>query len=906
MTSSTRTRWFTALSLLTVNRPGRVVAIVGLLTIVAGALIPGIGVTTSRYSLVSADNPYQARLFEFFERFGFPDTPVLVLSGGTDVERRRVVNRLEKHLEAEPMFAGRVMARIDPEKVAEIILLHQPEALTALRPFLPPDTEFADLIEGGLPAMTQVMARQIEAAVAADRLAILSPFSIGRGQTASDQAIAWLAVMARAFEASLSEEPAWPDIMVPAGAGLMPTDQGIDGRGYSVGTTGLHHMIPIFVDLPGDNIEQLRPVVERIRAIRDVVLAETANKDITIRLTGLPALSVDEHSVITRGLWQSSLAATIAILMLFFAVFRSVRQTIMALIPLLVGVVMTLASARLLFGQLNLITSASVAILLGLGIDFAVHATARYNEALRDGATPAAAVQTTLLRAGPAILTGAVTCALAFLTTTITEFTAFAELGVLTALGLAFTLVATLLLVPPLLVWGSKRQMPVSPEIPGMTRLAGAARNHPRLTLLLALVAALGGGIVLPGIEFNVRYFDFLPAHTESSIALGELEKETGMGPTFAFVSADNVEQARAMTAHLRALPTVAAVQSATDLIPKMDEERLRKLRMSLDTRPPNFSMLATSNATAEQLIAELQGVTRSIEGMRQFRKLGGRSTDSADAAISALETLRARLESLPDRGQPAIRALSERAAKILQRAWNAAVTVAARGSWLPSDLPELFRVRFASKDGKALALFVYPAGNVWNVDEAKRFRDDLETVDPKASGTAITLHEHSRMVLHGFQQAAVLAAVLIFLVLLLDFRSVKDTLLALAPLCCGWLWMLGAMGAFGIRFDFANIVALPLVPGIGVAAGVHLMHRCRQSQLEHGGVGILEDLLRGTGAAVFVAAVTTVFGFAGLMVADYGGMISLGLIMSIGVSSCLLGAIIVLPAILFLLGRVR
>jgi predicted RND superfamily exporter protein len=113
-------------------------------------------------------------------------------------------------------------------------------------------------------------------------------------------------------------------------------------------------------------------------------------------------------------------------------------------------------------------------------------------------------------------------------------------------------------------------------------------------------------------------------------------------------------------------------------------------------------------------------------------------------------------------------------------------------------------------------------------------------------------------------------------------------------------------MGAFGIRFDFANIVALPLVPGIGVAAGVHLMHRCRQSAAEHGGVARIEDILRGTGTAVFVAATTTVFGFAGLMLADYGGMISLGLVMSIGTGSCLLGALIVQPALLVLVGRAR
>jgi predicted RND superfamily exporter protein len=736
----------------------------------------------------------------------------------------------------------------------------------------------------------------------------LSMMSLGLGDRpgVADEAIRWIGALADATRAAVAGETAWPRLVALAGNELMPPDQGLDERGYLVGQrAGEQHMVAIFAEMPGDEVGALRPVVERIRSIRDRVLSDSGAAGVEVQLTGLPALSVDEHAVILRGLWQSSIAAALAILALFMAVFRSVRQTIMALLPLLVGVVMTMAAARLLFGELNLITSASVAILLGLGIDFAVHATARYNEALRCGSAPEEAVHHTLVRAGPAILTGAVTTAAAFLTTTITEFTAFSELGVLTALGLLFTLLATFLVVPPLLVWGSRTQMPVTPELPGMRALCTMARRVPQATLSVAIVVAILGAAALPRISFNVRYFDFLPARTESARALRTLEADGVMGPTFAFLSADSVEEARAMTADLRKRPTVAAVQSATDLMPPLDAEALRRLRASLaSTRDPNFSAVAPGSATA--LIGPLDTIGSAVAQIAQLRRLSGRPTAAAETTLATLTTLRDELHALPNDGRVRLGAFSRKVTGIVERAWTTAGRVAARGGWHPSDLPDLFRTRFASKDGEALAIFAYPTVNVWDRDDAQQFRDDLEAVDAHASGTAINLHEHSRMVLAGFRNAALLAAVLIVLILLLDFRSTRDTLLALAPLACGWLWMLGGMGAARIPFDFANIVALPLVPGIGVAAGVHLMHRCRDSAHAHGGVARIEDLLHGTGAAVFVAALTTVFGFAGLMLADYGGMVSLGMIMSLGIGACLLGALWVLPAILLLLGRAR
>jgi predicted RND superfamily exporter protein len=127
---------------------------------------------------------------------------------------------------------------------------------------------------------------------------------------------------------------------------------------------------------------------------------------------------------------------------------------------------------------------------------------------------------------------------------------------------------------------------------------------------------------------------------------------------------------------------------------------------------------------------------------------------------------------------------------------------------------------------------------------------------------------------------------------------------LALLPTVLGWLWMMGLLAIFGIRFDVANIVALPLVLGIGIAFGVHIMHRATEAPTIGSHKVSVEDIIRGTGGAIMVAALTTIVGFAGLMLGEYGGMISLGLVMVIGVTCTLAATVLVLPAILLLVRR--
>src|SRR5690606_8788424 len=147
--------------------------------------------------------------------------------------------------------------------------------------------------------------------------------------------------------------------------------------------------------------------------------------------------------------------------------------------------------------------------------------------------------------------------------------------------------------------------------------------------------------------------------------------------------------------------------------------------------------------------------------------------------------------------------------------------------------------------------------------------------------------------------------ALIIIAFLWLVFRSLRHALLTMLPLVVGWLWMLGVMKPLGLRFDVANLVALPLLLGIGVDAAAHIMHRFRESAAEHG-VARVSELVRGTGAAVLVSSLTTMVGFGALMAGGYGAMESLGLLLVVGIAASFLASTLLLPALLVLAGRAR
>lgn len=897
MPRSPRDRFFGAFVSMAHRHPAAVVVVIVLACVAGLGIGSRIDLNTSRYDMVRPDDPYQARLLGFFEEFGYPDTPVAMVRGGTAEDRRRTVDRLTSAYEADPMFEGRVLGHVGAREVAEVVLLQQPDALARLRASLPPDADVAAVVEAGLPGMMGAIEDQLLAGL--DGEVVVDEKEAAEGMQR-------LAGMARLLDRVLAGEDVSTELGNLAPERAPAPAIGLDDEGYVVSRDRSYLLLALFPDMGGTRVEDYTPVVERTQEIQAAVEAEGLPDGVEILLTGLPVLVIDEEEVLAEGILQSGIASGIGVVALLLLSFRSIRSTIYALVPLTLGMGITLGLVQLIYGHLNPITAGIFAMLLGLGIDFAVHLLARFQEFLRAGATRADAIEGAWLGAGPGVLTGALTSVLAFLTVVTAMFTAFSEYGVNSALGLLVVFVVTMFLLPVLLARFGGGE--AAPKVPGVESLPRLVRLAPRLGLVAALLAASAGIYAATTMRFNARYFDYLPQELESVQALDVMEKDGAMSPVFAYASADDLDAAREMTARLRELDTVGSVQTPTDLLPELDADRLAALGKGFEglARDPDFAKLTARSPSAAELSKKIGGVVDALDELRFALEQGGRPTADVDAARSAFLDLRKRVDGLPDDGKAELSRVEGQMADVLGRAWRVARAVVERGTYAGEDLPPLFARRYLSKDGQGrVAMFVFPDHPIWGEGEAERFADEVRSVDEDAAGHAISMHIHNEMIVSDFVRAALLAVGIVFVVLFLDFRRISDTLLALVPVLVGGCWTAGLMVLAGVQFSVGNIMVAPFLIGLGIDAGVHMVHRARQSQEEHG-TGRLEDLLGGTGSAVLVASVTTIVGFGGLMLADYGALFDFGLTMVLGVGSTLLSTLLVLPALLLVFHRAK
>jgi hypothetical protein len=209
-------------------------------------------------------------------------------------------------------------------------------------------------------------------------------------------------------------------------------------------------------------------------------------------------------------------------------------------------------------------------------------------------------------------------------------------------------------------------------------------------------------------------------------------------------------------------------------------------------------------------------------------------------------------------------------------------------------DLPKSLVERFVGDSGRYL-LKIYSKADIWNMEAMERFVADVRSVDACATGNPLQTYEASRQMKESYELAALYAFVAIAAVLIFDLGGVLHVCLALLPLGLGVLQLFGIMGLLGIPLNPANMIVLPLILGIGVDDGVHVIHDFRRQKGRY-------HMSPSTASAVLITSLTTMVGFGSLMIASHQGLQSLGRVLTLGVSCCLFTSLIILPALLILL----
>ncbi|HTJ84508.1 MAG TPA: MMPL family transporter, partial [Polyangiaceae bacterium] len=753
-----------SIALFGARRPFLAVAIGILLVAISTKLVQNLKISTSRRDLVSKDHPLQKRTIEFDEKFGYTNTPAVVVTGGSVEDRRKAVDALEIELGKLPDLDHRVLGRVGPDKVAEVLLLADPEAVAKQIPE-GDNSEAAKKLGDGLSGWVSLLDSGLKQGLEND----------SSTPEQASQGLDRLGTLFQSLDDELAGHGGLTRLADMSPDGKKEYARGLDELGYLSGD-GQHNIIALFPQLEGDEGFQLKPVVDEIRAARDRAMVTAAVPEVRADVTGVPALATDELGMVTHDLTVTAIASTLAVVITLYLAFRSFRQAMVSFLPLGFGTIVTFGITTLALGSLNLITASFTSVLLGLG-DFGVHIQARYSEFLREGHEPKKALEESLITSGPGLVLTTVTTAVAFLTTMATEFTAFAELGFITSVGLVVMLIGTYLLVPPtLLLLLGKKPRP-APELPGFKALANFVRRWPRAIVVTAVAMTMVFIVWLPQVRFNGRYFEFLPKNIESARGLIELQKDTVVSPFVANVRAGSLDDARDLADKLRALPTVSSVESPSDLVPKLTPERVAALKkidaaLLVDGKPIDFEAAKSKKVDKADLLAKLGSVGDTLDEVAFAMRQAGRDAKPAERAKERLAALKKRVEATSDER---LQEVQNEAFDILGRASSTARKVVERGSIAPADLPPLFQHRFVSKDQTEVALFVHPKGDVWDVPTAEAFTKDIETVSPTVSGIATTLAEHPKLIVSGFERATVLAAIFMTLILAISFRRVLD-----------------------------------------------------------------------------------------------------------------------------------
>jgi uncharacterized protein len=662
---------------------------------------------------------------------------------------------------------------------------------------------------------------------------------------------------------------------------------------------------------------------ESVRALRDL-LSEVRPEftDLELGLTGLPVLETDEMIASQSDTTLASWLALAGVALLYLVVFRSFRLPLLTVCTLVVGTLWALGWLTLTVGHLNLLSATFAVMLIGMG-DYGVLWVTRYQQERASGGEVRESLLTTTAAIGPSILTAAATTSMAFYAAMFADFMAVAELGWVAGSGVLFCALACFTVLPALILLVDRRKESIPSETPPAVLpftpapgawLPGLARR-PRWVVGVGLGLMLVLGVFGFRVHYDHNLLNLQASDLDSVRWQRTLIQHTAGASWHSLSYTDTPEEALALKARFEKLPSVSHVVEVASLVPPDQESKLAQMR-DIQTRlqrlpPLGETVIPAFPSTPETVQQDIERLVGEDPWAQGAQTRGGLLrplldvTGTPDALLLSLEEelsgLRDRLGKLPlAMAQSRLRDLEQRLATDLAADLHRLRGVATPVPIRLADLPPDLRERYVSKNGKWL-LRVFGKGNLWEFTELARFVAAVKTVDQKATGKPFTTLEGLRSLRQGFLWAGVYALAAIVVVLFLDFRSPARVLLALAPLAVGLSLALGVMGLLNMPLNPANVIALPLVLGVGVDNGVHVLHDYLSRRQRRGKP---YRLGKSTGQGILVAALTTVLGFGTLMLSSHRGLAGLGFILALGVSCCMLAALVVLPAALSLWGK--
>ena len=648
--------------------------------------------------------------------------------------------------------------------------------------------------------------------------------------------------------------------------------------------------------------------IKSARAALDNILKKPEFKGVRGGLTGVPVLEYEEMDSSRRDIGiATALSLSLTVILLLFA-FRGLLNVIAAMTSLIVAICLSFGFATLAIGHLNILSMVFAVMLIGLGIEYGIQVVLRYQEELATGAERLTAIETSLTTNYRSITMAAATTALAFATFVLTDFKGIAELGIIAAGGIVICVAATFTVLPAMLVLLERfRSSPLIPLPKGRGNKELSENSFFRIIFtnpktVIASTLALSLVCLYPTLtmRFDYNLMNLQAKGLQSVEYAYKLMRSKENSGYFAVVTARDKAEAESLTRRLEKLPAVDHVVSTLSFVPDQQQEKLtelaalRKIMAGIEPVPYD------ENLQVMALPAVFENFRLRVEMLKN--ELAGRNVPEAGpvgAFLTTLDRFFSQLEAEKDKNalgmlrefQGGMFAELPASLALLKESFGAAEI---RESDVP---PELIR-RFTGTGGKLL-LQVAAKKEIFERGPLQEFVSQVKSVVPNATGEPVMVYESLSVLRDAYLKAFIYAFIGIVILLLINFRSIRYALLGTLPLAAGLLLMIGGMRLIGISFNSANIIVLPLILGVGIDSAIYILNRYRQGNESPGRVATSS-----AGIGVFLNALTIVFSFGALMVAQHQGVFSIGAVMSLGMVASVAAFLIFMPALLSLWGK--
>lgn len=836
---------------------------------IAYFVVGHLGIQGDTESLFSQDLPFKRIERQYHEAFPMLYENMFVVVDAPTPERAgEAAAALAARLEAEPrlfhrtylpgggeFFESHAFLYLETEELEDL-----GDQLATAQPYL------AELSrDGTLRGLASMMTRGSRA--------------VREGDVDADQLRALIDRFGAAIEARLDDESfqlSWAEV-------LARRDFDIDSRRR------------FLLVQPVLEFNDLQPAKRSITAVRQIArdLGLTPESGVTVRITGDVALSYEDMQTVKSQAIAAGVASFIAVAVILMLGLRSIHLVLSTLVTLIVGLVWTAGFTAAAIGHLNMISVTFAVLFIGLGVDFGIHLCVRYRELMGNGRSHEDALTETASDVGSSVLLCAVTTAIGFFAFVPTDFVGVAELGLISGAGMFISLFCSLTLLPALL------SLPPVPAGAGDARsvvwssggLVSLPLRYPRTVRGVALVLGIGAVLLLPKARFDNNPLRVRDPSSESVRTFNELLEKGSSSPWSLNAVAPSLESAQILAERLRELDVVERVVTVADFVPTDQEQKLdiiEDVAMFLASPPgPDGSVQAPS---LEAQIEALGVLERELDHMlveakdsellasaAHFKQVLGRYLERVDAAddpaaeVAALQT--SVMGTLPEQ------------LRILDAALSA-------GHVTLEKLPEAILERMITDDGR-VRIQIFPRDDLNDHAALAAFVETVRTVTPEVAGSASEILESGRAVVDALTQAMVSAFVVITILLLLLWRRIDDTALVLIPLMLAASLTVASAVLLDIPFNFADVIVLPLLLGIGVDSGIHLVHRARAAESSANLLGT------STARAVAFSAMTTIASFGSLGFATHLGMATLGQLLTLGVGFTIVCNLIVLPALI-------